>query len=383
MADKPRLHAATKEMEKKLQQRAYIREFMRAYRGREKREMEGLRRQVKQLEADLARLVESSQRQGSTSTDTQTTDKTVSASALSWKDVSLALRERKAAGESMHAQLIAKTNEYTDLVRNMQCWVASFSSIPHVLNASCPTWRNVTLFSNPTSRTMGKSWITKHIYHNAAATFHRHRFPSMSSPDDFHEFYIDFAESGTFDYVHCRQFEEATPYEVVCNLYQHHICSMMLADGFGPVETQIDKEADETTIVHRMKTPLAEQINLLCGVFPEGDDRCIIVAQQIHDDESFKHNHGQRNRLWMAEIHRLPIGRTKRRILHRVSQAFTATSMATMEEEATAWGCNLSLYPEDLREAKYTEFCLGLARMMHVNAARRLRDVRERLEIKS
>ncbi|KAF0719750.1 Aste57867_822 [Aphanomyces stellatus] len=366
-------------LEKKLQQRAYIRQFMRTYRGKEKRELEGLKQQVLSLEAELARLVRD--RKATEPSEDAATDE-ASTMALKWKDVALALRDERAAIKSDHSLLHADTNAYHHLVQRMQQWVASYRTIPVALSGTLPSWRNTTLFADERARRLGKAWITQHLYHNAAAVFERHAFPPLASPEEYHDFNIEFAEEGdiAFEYVHSRQFEEHLSYDVVCALYREHMCSMMLADGFGPVETKTEKEVMAETTLHRMETKLAEQINLLCGVFHESSDKCVIVAQQIHDDEAFDHGQSQRHRIWMAEIHRLPNGGTKRRFVHRLSQAFTADGkIVPLNDEAKMWGCDLSLYPVEKREAKYREFCIGYARMMRVNATRRLRDVKDAL----
>ncbi|KAH9186894.1 hypothetical protein AeNC1_011128 [Aphanomyces euteiches] len=325
----------------RLKKREYIRTMMRIYRQEMKDEMADLRQKIPELEAELQRLQIRKRRRAQHTPESQlaAADEDDSSTALSWKDVDMGLLEANEASASDATFLQGRIQNLQHIFKEMKRWVSAQQPIARAPQYPTSTWQNVTLFSNPSTRFLGKEWITEQLYHNAEAMFRRYRFPPIESDEGMQYIDVEF-EDNCAHFVLCRQFEEDLPREKITELYRHHLCSILMVDGPYDIPPNTITEISGKTFLHQMITHRDECISLLSGEFYE-PDRCVFVAQQILDDELIGPPRRQRNRTWWTELQRVSSGVWRRRILYRFSQSFTPEGYVPFHVEALDWGVEL------------------------------------------
>ncbi|KAF0692641.1 Aste57867_16298 [Aphanomyces stellatus] len=271
---------------------------------------------------------------------------------LAWEEVATALRDKRDESISENRQLKVQNYVRTQLVHDMRRWLALAHARPTYtpLRAS---WHNVTLFANPDSRALGKDWITQHLYHNADAVFARHAHPNFDASDGFFDMDIEFSDT-CFHYVFYHQYTTPTSVPVLCADYMKRLCALLLVDGFTPVRVNTLKESTATTALHQLKTSMGEAVNLLCGEF-HTERRSVLVAQHIHDDETWQPHLKQRNINWTCQMEPVPGSETTTRVksIYRFSQCFSQHGYNELEDEARIVGLDLGQCPEELKEARF------------------------------
>ncbi|KAF0739183.1 hypothetical protein Ae201684P_012929 [Aphanomyces euteiches] len=321
--------------------------YMRLYRVQNKKDTENLHEQVATLEEELEKLQAMKK---------ASRPQTVS-SALSWKDISQGLLESTDQANATNASLKQKLRQYRHLVQEMKRWVVANSAPAMELPAYRPSWRNVSLLSNPESRELGKNWIMQQMYHQIEGTFHQFGFPAWSPTTDnsFNVYHMDFQSSGCVVLSHCVQTETDFTFDQIRAMYQQYLCSILMVDCLYPMPDSTIVEETLTTTLHRFSTPL-ERINLLCGEFFQ-DDRLVIVAQHIQEDDAIEPAFRQRHRSFWLEMTRLPNGRYLERTIHSMSTCFTPTEgYLSLDAEARLWGMDLSSFPtDDLKEFMFRQ----------------------------
>ncbi|KAF0719248.1 Aste57867_1171 [Aphanomyces stellatus] len=337
----------------KLKKRAYIRHMMRMYRHEAKEELAELTAVVPVLESQLERL-HSRKRRRRLIPSPPLDDEVDSNTILSWKDMALALRDDNHTMAADARFLHTRIDNLKSIFHRMQIWVAVQESIPRAPPAAASTWRNVTLFGDPSTRFFGKTWIVEQLYHNSDRMFQHHGFPAIA--DGIIESIDVEVVDNAAHCVLCRQFDETLSRAAICALYRTHLCAMLMVDGLRAVRrTNVHTEVAGNTILHRMTTHHGETIHLLAGEFHD-EDRSVFVAQQVLDDQAMGPAARQRHRTWWTELIRVPSSdRWKRRILYTFSQSFTADgTFVPLEVEAADWGMEVDVDASD--EAKARQF---------------------------
>ncbi|KAF0700855.1 Aste57867_8654 [Aphanomyces stellatus] len=346
----------TKQLEKRLKRRGYIRKMMQQYRQKEKLELVFLRTQAEQLETEVKGLLD----RGFKISRYEANE------MLSWKEVATALLTEKRLAVSQQRALAEQVEEVEELAREMHKWVALHKSIP-ISPRGCGTWtdlsswRHVTLFSNPRSRELGKEWITRHMFTNTEAMMRAHGFPSLDVPF-FEDTDVHFtADDGHYVLVRRSQYEITTrlPPALQCLVFRNHICDALVINGLETPEAIATtvKETTRTTTLHQMINMRDEAVNLLCGQFQDGDHRHVVVAQQIQDDELWSHDQPQRNRMMWFERTTLP-GSTRSvvRMLYIMHQAkLPRGGYEPLDEDAREWGGDLRGLSLPMQEVKSRE----------------------------
>ncbi|KAF0708065.1 hypothetical protein AaE_013365 [Aphanomyces astaci] len=325
--------AADKVQARKARKRAYLRQFMQGYRVKVKDATHLLREQVTALEAEYARR----------SFPTM----------MPWHEVADTLQTERSKSETEAHQLRRKLRSVEALSRVMQQWVvAHLATIPRSPDAAVQTWRNVTLLKDPTSRQLGKDWILQQMYHNTDRMFASHGFPAIASMQAMYE--MDVQASHTNDaecmYYHAkRQMESAPPDAIMRFMYRHHLCRILMADGDIPVTYPTVQEQTKTTALHQLTNSKGEWFNVLVGDFST-PTRCVVVAQQIHDDEAYGMiGARQRTRmLWYDFEYIASAGRWMYRTLYINSQTFVRDgTLSPLSVEANDFDMPKHMHPQD------------------------------------
>ncbi|CAK4617200.1 hypothetical protein LEN26_001249 [Aphanomyces euteiches] len=332
----------------KLKRRQYFREKQREHRSRERFEEQFLSKRLAELEEILRQ----------TRTKLPQLPQRTSDGMLSWEDVAIALRDERDDSISLNRMLKVQSFAGKKLVEDMQRWIALANARPtHTPLRS--SWRNVTLFSNPESRALGKEWITKQLYHNTDSIFERHGhvYPRIDSSSRFLDVDIEFSE-GCYYFVFCYQYVHAQPPAAICERYKQNLCAMLMSDGLDPVLSSTLKELSGATAQHQYASKKGEAINLVYGEF-HSEDHSVLVAQGIHDDECWRTDMKQRDISWWCHVQpTAEHGGTLVKSVLRFSQCFTRDGFMSLDEEATAYGLDLSQCPPHLKEDRFRNHVL-------------------------
>ncbi|KAF0698939.1 Aste57867_10461 [Aphanomyces stellatus] len=341
--------------ERARKKREYIRTFMQEYRGKNKKEKDVLLAQIDRLEA---RIVAYRKKLATGATTRSVPPPESAIKALSWRNVAMAVAELQHETTTEQRALVRRTREYEDIARELKSWV-TFST--HVMASPSPhraTWRDMTLLAHPTSRRLGKQWITQQMYHNKDRLFEQYNMPSSANTQPFNAMEIDFREHGYF-FVQRMASTWHAPLETIVELYRHHTGSMFTVDGFYPLDTQVHVEETETTSLHQYAPTETNPmfINLLCGEFRDDDGRCVLVIQQIQSDEAASEREvscRQRSRMVWVELTREAEHVTRERFLGVVSHEMASDGrQVSMEETSRSWGFDLSAVDHTQREAMF------------------------------
>ncbi|ETV68383.1 hypothetical protein H257_15699 [Aphanomyces astaci] len=325
---------ACEKSDQKTRRRAYFKTMRQMYRNEEKQEREYLLRKIRELEIDIAPLKK------------HATGGNLTKSILPWKDVAMGMDEGVKIASSQLKVLKTQVDAYAEQVWAMKKWVVTNSVLKSALDSRVPTWRDVTLLAHPTSRRLGKEWITLQMYHNTDRIFQQYGFPAIDSHET-----IDWdTESVTVDggdyTVYRRQakmtesLEDAIAYidstllSVQSTYVQQHATSAQAV-------VEIEGNTKQFAIV----TPRQEYVNLLCGEFCT-PNRCVFVLQQILDDEACSHRaYRQRNRMFWHDVQDLPNGNTVVRSVAIHTLCYTKEGSIAIDDDAQVLQVNINGCP--------------------------------------
>ncbi|ETV66547.1 hypothetical protein H257_16988 [Aphanomyces astaci] len=283
---------------------------------------------------------------------------------LSWKDVAEALLCDRRLAESQHKALAKDQIQNKKHLLEMYQWVLAQVSLQRAPNAMCSTWRNVSLLASPESRSLGKQWITRQMYHNRDRVFQQYGYPSLdtTAPEYIFHVQMTFSENGyTLEYI--RQAVSTWSLETFVDYYNQTLLPLQCAViYFDPTIPLIVNEVEGHTRQYAVVTPNNEYSNVLVGEF-HVQDECTFVIQQIQSDEMCDGGTPQRNRMSWEMVRRLPGGGgiVARNVL-LLSQLFTAKDgLLSLEEDAKSWGIDLDGTPDHLKEARYPQMFMEVA----------------------
>ncbi|KAF0774689.1 hypothetical protein AaE_001611 [Aphanomyces astaci] len=265
--------------------REYIRTFMQEYRGKQRQDKETLQAQIDRLEARVARYRKNT-----------VLDDDSGSGMLPWKDVAAGLHDSRSEASKDQRALSSRIKEYEQVLSELRSFVIASIAPQKSPSIHTATWRDVTLLSHPTSRRLGKLWITQQMRHNMDRLFEHHEIPSPESMTLYNSMDVVFHEEG-HHFLQKAHLTWECSLETAVRLYRHHTGSMFTLDGFCPMHSQSRVEVEENTTLHQYKRPNGWNTHLLCGEFQDGD-RTILVAQHILSDEDRQHHAGrQRSRM--------------------------------------------------------------------------------------
>ncbi|ETV90776.1 hypothetical protein H310_14512 [Aphanomyces invadans] len=320
--------------DKKARRRVYFKTMRQMYRNEEKQEKEYLIKKIQELENDLATLV-LLQKSGSDESKT----------ALPWKDIAQELNEGVKVASSGLKMLKTQVETIATQVWAMKKWVVANSVLKSGLDSRVPTWRDVTLLAHPTSRRLGKEWITLQMYHNTDRIFQQYGFPALDSPEtidwDTESINID---GGDYT-VYRRQAKMAESLEDAIAFVDSTLLSIQASYAEQHAISQTVVEIEGNTKQFAIVTPRQEFVNLLCGEFST-PSRCVFVLQQILDDEACPHRgFRQRNRMFWHDVQELPSGRTVVRSVAIHTLCYTKEGSIAIDENSQVLEVNINGCP--------------------------------------
>ncbi|KAF0705214.1 Aste57867_7100 [Aphanomyces stellatus] len=334
--------------------RLYFRNFMRTYRQKEKDEVQHLRSQIYDLEAQLEKLACASSTSASKTKDGR----------LPWNEVATALKEDMDGAMRRNADLKKKSQKLYVVLHGLYNWVLASSQVPESPNSSIPTWRNTSLLANPTGRRCGKEWIMRQMYESADDVFRQRQYPSMDSNEQFYDLNIQFSDD-SFNVVARRQVNDKREFNYFVQRYRENLFTNMLLQGFIKTSSDNVAETTESTRLHQLIAASGEFVNILTAEFWDGLDRCMFVVQNIIDDETISGPNAApkllRHRTMWVEMRRIADGTTKMRNLYMVSQAFTkASGFLPLDVDAVNFYCDLGGCPPEWKELMFRRRVLNI-----------------------
>ncbi|KAF0692634.1 Aste57867_16299 [Aphanomyces stellatus] len=343
--------------DKKTVRRERKRKMMVSYRKEKKMEQTLIKETLKQLEGELQALVSASKnRRLGCASVSKVED------MLSWRDIAQALDDEVSSAHSKQRSLKLELESQTQLVRFMKEWVISNLSIAISPNPICPTWRNCTLMADPQTRQLGKEWITKQMYHNAARVFATHGFPTGPTfASDFYIADVEYTDEGN-EYIMGWQFVSMTPVGHLTARFRTLMCDALMTNSFYPIGASTIHEASDNTLLHQMVSKTGDYVNMLVGQFDDAtDEKSVLVVRQILHDDTRPDVRQQRNRsAWMEIAAAAPGEPTKVRIVLHASHRRTTAGPIPMQDEARMWGCDLTGVPPAHWEARLRRDLLRL-----------------------
>ncbi|RHY87869.1 hypothetical protein DYB37_012965 [Aphanomyces astaci] len=264
--------------------------------------------------------------------------------------------------------------ECEQVLAELKEWMA-MSTIHATPSTHRTSWRDFTLLAHPTSRRLGKQWITQQMYHNLDRAFMQHGMPpphplAVSSPDNMHHSMdLEFSDDGHC-FVQKAQKIWSLPLETVVALFRRHTGSMFTLDAFTPVHSQVSTlylsistqvmqiatEEDGNTTLH-VYPPCASggfSFSLLCGEF-HSHDRTVLVIQQLQGDEAIPtaNHHRLRKRMVWIELRRESPTSTYERILNITWHDTTPDGVdVSLDELAARWGVDLGQVTDDAEKER-------------------------------
>ncbi|RHY78187.1 hypothetical protein DYB38_012229 [Aphanomyces astaci] len=271
-------------------------------------------------------------------------------------------------------QVLQAQIECEQVLAELKEWMA-MSTIHATPSTHRTSWRDFTLLAHPTSRRLGKQWITQQMYHNLDRAFMQHGMPpphplAVSSPDNMHHSMdLEFSDDGHC-FVQKAQKIWPLPLETVVALFRRHTGSMFTLDAFTPVHSQVSTlylststqvmqiatEEDGNTTLH-VYPPCASggfSFSLLCGEF-HSHDRTVLVIQQLQGDEAIPtaNHHRLRKRMVWIELRRESPTSTYERILNITWHDTTPDGVdVSLDELAARWGVDLGQVTDDAEKER-------------------------------
>ncbi|RHY73623.1 hypothetical protein DYB30_012166 [Aphanomyces astaci] len=230
-------------------------------------------------------------------------------SLLPWKEVLAAIRDDMDELTTANDALRARSQAVDRLAKAMQRWVhnaqyfpspSSLSSSLHASGTLCRTpWRHVTLDAAPATRTLGFDWITKNLCHNHELVFQQCHFPPITSPDRVADFGVDTTDGmERLQYIWRIQDDVAVPLSTVRDAFARpHFLSQVLGKHLtntSSISPHISAamQADEHLLsdfgghacYFHSQWGATSWVHFLTREFHLSDDRCLFVAQCVHED---------------------------------------------------------------------------------------------------
>ncbi|KAF0719247.1 Aste57867_1170 [Aphanomyces stellatus] len=300
---------------------------------------------------------------------------------LSWRDVAQALEESRVDSATANRRLKDRFHQVQLQVQELHAWV---TAVPASLDATGPTWRDVTLLKSPSARELGKEWIVKRMYHHMDRVFHGFVASSSSREPVFDTSFRVVGDDGGYQFMVWFDAEVPLPMEILTNLHLHHACEiagldLTLAELRAGVMVPDDHkttivEASDSTMLHqsfRHHATGIEVAQVLVGVVLATDDRHVTVTTSLLDDEIMSRDdatliHSQ-YQAW-HEFQRVSPTATRLRLAAAAGPRCRNKVPIPLDEEAAVWGIHHSSDEATMH------------RHIHTTARRSVNDAMARIE---
>ncbi|KAG9402685.1 hypothetical protein AC1031_007294 [Aphanomyces cochlioides] len=357
--------------ERETRKRLLARRRQQAHRARMGNEITTLRRESAELEAALSLL------QVTKSNISQSAK--LSASALPWKEIAIALHDEVVRTFKSNQKLRAKGHHRSALISALTKWL-----LPMVertpSTTTDETWRKVSLSARSDIRNIGLEWITQRLFENTHWMLRLHGFPE-SGP--FREITFSLSpETDAFKYVWCLQTVVARPWETVRdsfreNLLRYRSCVLWFRDTRDSNEYEpLDRSITTPGLHYGSVRSNVDATKFYYTTREFAHDKgCTFVGRHIQNDEAMPANARQRSHLFWYTIplhvsliyHRLVVepvsaSETRLRYLYIKSHQFTEEGFVSVDEEALSMGCDLShVKSEEMKVQVYKDYAMAAA----------------------
>ncbi|KAF0690574.1 Aste57867_18021 [Aphanomyces stellatus] len=241
---------------------------------------------------------------------------------LPWKEVARALNEDSALSVSQQRALVNQLREHHGTLQELHAWV---NRVTRPLNALQSTWRDVTLPTHPSARSLAMQWITKRMHEHSEAMFQAHHFPPWNAPpedDIWCDTDVTFSETAIV-YVARRHFIDQKTLEDWCADVRGNVLGQLLVGNTTDhPNTLIEAKDNDHTWLHATVTATDESSRVLCTEVARDVDHHTFVFQEILDDEAMPCRRRKQNRSAWFEFIRMPQGMTRVRVLVTFSHSF-------------------------------------------------------------
>ncbi|KAF0693144.1 Aste57867_15853 [Aphanomyces stellatus] len=207
-------------------------------------------------------------------------------------DVAGVFADEAAVAMTQNKLLSSRVCIYQHLISDMRRWIASTCNLHYLSNtldehacawrstpllAHCPTYQYVALDRDAHVRTLAKSWVAQHVYHNTDRAF-------------------QFVQSRPVDTFTHEEFDFASPNVNGLESWQTVFPSFARSSRLAPSAqsqchlalSHLDQEHDETTSLYRTPSrPGRDYWNLLVGHFNDRHDRYVSTIRRVQDDEHY------------------------------------------------------------------------------------------------
>ncbi|KAH9116243.1 hypothetical protein AeMF1_009820 [Aphanomyces euteiches] len=321
-----------------VRRREYFREKKRNSRLQKRQEVDRLKAQLIELQAQVSACRNRSRGSQSSALCIRQDDL-----ALSWQSIATHLKRENRAVIAERDTLVKEVETYRSLVYDMLQWVTSTERIP-ISPRAVVRWHDVSLRGHGEARKQAKEWATQQMYYNTDAAFRA--FPQAPEDDDPFVFSMDV--SGTWvNFTEYSQCVWPAPLEVARYMLRHYMSEM--SNGFGTVLVDTTEWTDNTVLYYfKPKPGNDEQIGAcsLQGQFHEAD-RCVFVLRQIQGDELCDFPLRQAQGLLWIDLRRLDGGRTLARLANLGSMELTRSGAWSLDNMAKQVGVDTTHLDEE------------------------------------
>ncbi|KAH9103722.1 hypothetical protein LEN26_006962 [Aphanomyces euteiches] len=289
---------------------------------------------------------------------------------LEWHDVAQALEDDKMRTVEERTQLMTQVKQLKRLYARLSQWISTafvtqdptstFHAVGLCLN-------HVNLLAPPDCRKHGLDWLTLVLGHNTESMFQKYAFytHTMSTSDD------GLLAASRVDLDALDVLQIGLEINLPGNLsaahaavHEHVVKPLSNTDHFEGSAILIDRELAgqiSTSMSYVRRTyerGLLRVQNILYRTFHDAPrKRIVIVGQNIPQDEAF----GDANAVniktmtWVV-LDQIAPQTTRLRLLGLCSHMFGRQSDGPLprEVEAKSWGCDLSNYPDNVKDDVYT-----------------------------
>ncbi|EQC33172.1 hypothetical protein SDRG_09158 [Saprolegnia diclina VS20] len=252
-------------------------------------------------------------------------------------------RPAPAAREAAKLEKRLYHREKQRMYRQQEADEVQFLKTRKSLDPSRPSWRNSTLLKEPEARKLGFEWISQQLYHNVDRVLADCGFPPPAEQTSFDEFVVRETADDTFQYMWRHQLVVPVSLDVAIasarkSIY-YYLSGVVWSPGSGMfIDSDMLQEVSPTMLYSHTVVSADESVNLMWREFPVRDNRCVMVSQNIHDDETLPAIKRQCNRQFWVTMEVVDETHTKVRVLYVNSQFFNKDGYVSIHEEAACWG---------------------------------------------
>ncbi|OQR85095.1 hypothetical protein ACHHYP_12286 [Achlya hypogyna] len=238
--------------------------------------------------------------------------KSAPSTLLSWQAIADALAEEANDAKTAQRVLTAQHKRLMALGRAMGLWVSAVSRRDN-LPAIAEPWSSVALVAEPTARSLGLDWFTRHLYHNTERMVQLSAFPSEGIVKDT---LIRDCGDGISDLVGRIQIEYDLPLTAVHTLLAGRIWNEMLGAASSSTSDYLDADLTakiDPKLIYLRSALSANESNFFAAREFATDDRIVFAVGNFTQDALQPVNTQWRPRMFWYVLESLGLQRTRLR----------------------------------------------------------------------